>query len=91
MHLGQFRLVDGPKGECPGTYEFPGSLHLRTGLSDEVEQLGQNSFGGQQGKPELAKYLDTGLVPSVGAIQQCQNRSCIDQRISGHDVEPNEL
>jgi hypothetical protein len=38
----------------------------------------EHSLGGQQWTAQLMERVDAGIVPSVGSIQQCQNRAGID-------------
>jgi hypothetical protein len=50
VHVLQFRIFDCTEDQCSGTDEPPGGLHLRARIANEVEQFGENSRRGLQGK-----------------------------------------
>jgi hypothetical protein len=69
VHVPQFAIFDGAKKDCSGADEVPGCFHLRTNISNEVEQLRKNSLGSQKGKPELPECADAGIMPSIGPVE----------------------
>jgi len=83
-YMRQLRILEGRQHDRPGTDQFPSCLHVRAAVANEMKQLGQDGFGCYQRKPEPAKCLDAGGMPTILSVKESQNGTCVDEAITGH-------